>query len=169
MDNIGFAHCMLQEYDKACPVSHFRLLNELSISNSHIFLQIYEAIVTLQQESYGDQAQKGWSISLKKLIFCQVKLYHFEKAFDNLRALEEYLSSRATKTKSSYDDLDRTHALMGEVNYQIFKFPTLAEYTSRAVGCGLCTDDRDGIEVDMWFPKKPSNGSKMSGHRMTYA
>jgi hypothetical protein len=59
--------------------------------------------------------------------------------------------------------------LMGEVNYQIFKFPTCAEYGSRAFGCGLCTDDRNAIEANGWYPKKPANGSKMSGHRMTYA
>jgi hypothetical protein len=124
--------------------------------------------VKLQQESYGDLAQKGWSQSVKKLIFCQIKLYEFEKAFDNLRLLEEYLSTRGKKTKNSADDLQTTHELMGEVNYQIFKFPTISEYTSRAV-CGLCADDRNTIEVGLWFPKKPANGSKMSGHRMTYA
>ena len=107
---------------------------------------------------------------MKKLIYCLVRLYEFEQAFDNLRLLEDYLSARAQNSKSAADDLKKTHELMGEVNYQIFKFPTIAEYTLRAVGaCGSCTDDRDGIDVDPWFPKKPSNGSKMSGHRMTYA
>jgi hypothetical protein len=101
--------------------------------------------VKLQQESYGDLAQKGWSQSVKKLIFCQIKLYEFEKAFDNLRLLEEYLSTRGKKTKNSAEDLQITHV------------------------CGLCADDRNTIEVGLWFPKKPANGSKMSGHRMTYA
>lgn len=107
---------------------------------------------------------------MKKLIYCQVRLYEFEHAFDNLRLLEDYLSTKAQQTKSTVEDIEKAHELMGEVNYQIFKFPTIAEYTRRAVGsCGICTDDRDGIDVDPWFPKKPSNGSKMSGHRMTYA
>ena len=101
-----------------------------------------------------------------------MRLYEFEPAFDNLRDLEDYLSRRAERQTSnvSGEDLDKTHELMGEVNYQIFKFPTIAEYTKRAVGgCGICADDRDGIDVDPWFPKKPANRSKMSGHRMTYA
>jgi hypothetical protein len=98
-----------------------------------------------------------------------VVLYKFEGAFDNLRSLEEYLNSRKYKGKGTNDDLQKTHELMGEVNYHIFKFPTITEYSSRALGCGLCADDRDTIEINEWYPKKPTNGSKMSGHRMTYA
>jgi hypothetical protein len=105
-----------------------------------------------------------------RLIFCQVKLYDYDHSFDNLRTLEEYLSSRGVKTKGIAEDLQKTHELMGQVNYQIFKFPSIAEYGGRALGCGgMCTDDRDSIDPDLWFPKKPRNGSKMSGHRMTYA
>lgn len=72
------------------------------------------------------------------------------------------------KAKTAAEDLDKTHDLMGEVNYQIFKFPTIGEFTSRAA-CGLWADDRDCVDVEAWLPKKPANGSKMSGHRMTYA
>ena len=133
------------------------------------YVKIYEELVTLQKESYGEQAQRGWAASLKKLIYCQIRLYRFESAFDNLRLLETFLSTKGRKAKTAAQDLAKTHELMGEVNYQIFKFPTIAEYTSRAVGCDLCTDVCDGIDVDPWFPKKPVNGSKMSGHRMTYA
>jgi hypothetical protein len=107
---------------------------------------------------------------MRKLIYCQVRLYEFEPAFDNLRLLEEYLSTKGQKMKNGAEDLEKTHELMGLVNYQIFRFPSIAEYTKRAVGaCGVCEDDRDGIDVDPWVPKKPANGSKMSGHRMTYA
>ena len=106
---------------------------------------------------------------MKKLICCQIRLFMFEEAFENLRTLEEYLTSDADRpnTKVAQEDLDMTLELLGNVNYQIFKFPSLGEYASRTVGCG-CDDDRM-IDVDDWFPRKPSNGSKMSGHRMTYA
>jgi hypothetical protein len=129
---------------------------------------VYKDLVKLQSESYGDQAQRGWSQALKRQIFCHIRLYQFEDGFDNLRILEEYLNSKGSKTKNAAVDLRRAHKLMGEVNYQIFKFPSLADYTSR-MSCGMCADDRDGIDVNYWFPKKPANGSKMSGHRMTYA
>ena len=152
MTNIGYCHCRLNEIEKARVV--------------------YKDLVKLQSESYTAQSQRGWSQSLKKLIYCQVVLYEFEDAFDNLRLLEEYLSrAKGSKVKNAKYDLRKTHELMGEVNYQIFKFPTLSDYTSRMSctnGCG-CTDDRDNVDVTIWFPKKPVNGSKMSGHRMTYA
>eukprot|EP00537_Pseudo-nitzschia_pungens_P003368 CAMPEP_0172367352 /NCGR_PEP_ID=MMETSP1060-20121228/20858_1 /TAXON_ID=37318 /ORGANISM="Pseudo-nitzschia pungens, Strain cf. cingulata" /LENGTH=494 /DNA_ID=CAMNT_0013091573 /DNA_START=82 /DNA_END=1566 /DNA_ORIENTATION=+ len=152
MTNIAYCYCKLQEPEKARVV--------------------YKDLVKLQSESYTEQSQRGWSQSLKKLVYCQVVLFEFEDAFDNLRLLEEYLTSRARdKVKNAASDLRRTHQLMGEVNYQIFKFPTLSDYTSRLSctnGCG-CSDDRATVNISNWIPKKPVNGSKMSGHRMTYA
>ena len=149
LENIGFAFCMIREYEKGAST--------------------FSELMSLQQESYGDRAQKEWLEALKRLIFCQIKLYQWEKAFDNLRLLEQRLSRRSAKGTSAEEDLFMTHELMGEVNYQIFRFPSLAEYTARALNCWICNHDRDGIDVDPWFPKKPSNGSKMSGHRMSYA
>lgn len=152
MTNIAYCHCKLSETERARTV--------------------YKDLVKLQSESYTGQSQRGWSQSLKKLIFCQVVVFEFEDAFDNLRLLEEYLTTKARdKVKNAASDLRKTHQLMGEVNYQIFKFPTLSDYTSRLSctnSCG-CSDDRATINVTNWFPKKPINGSKMSGHRMTYA
>lgn len=151
MTNIAFCHCKLKEMDKACV--------------------IYKELIKLQSESYTAPSQRGWSQSLKKLIYCQVLLFEFEDAFENLRRLEEYLTANRSKTKGAASELRRTHELMGEVNYQIFKFPTLSDYTSRLTctnGCG-CSDDRAEINVASWLPKKPLNGSKMSGHRMAYA
>lgn len=149
-DNIGFAHTMLGDLVKA--------------------REVYQKLVDLQKESEGTQGRRGWAAALKKLIFCQIRLYQFELAFDNLRLLEDWLATKGQNMRNVAEDLDKAHELLGEVNYQIFKFPTLVEYTVRAVGsCGLCTDDRDAVDVEDWFPQKPANGSKMSGHRMTYA
>lgn len=148
MENIGYCYCRIGDFDRA--------------------IKTYKELVKLQSETYSDQSQRGWSFAMRKLIYCQIKQYQFENAFDNLRLLEDYLSTKGGKTKSSAADLRRTHRLMGEVNYQIFKFPTLSDYTSR-FACGMCADDRDAIDPSYWFPKKPANGSKMSGHRMTYA
>lgn len=128
--------------------------------------QIYSQLVNLQQDATKDQSQRGWAAALKKEIYCQIRLREFEAAFDNLRLLEEWLATKGQHMRRVDEDLDKTHQLLGDVNYQIFKFPSLAEYTGR---CGLCADDRDAVDADAWFPKKPANGSKMSGHRMTYA
>jgi len=151
MTNIGYCYVKINDKEKA--------------------RTIYKDLVKLQSESYTEQSQRAWYQSLKKLIYCQVIVYEFEDAFDNLRLLENYLSANKGKTRNSTNEKRRTHQLMGEVNYQIFKFPTLSDYTSRLActnGCG-CTDDRSSIDVTHWYPKKPVNGSKMSGHRMTYA
>lgn len=151
MTNIGYCYVKINATDKA--------------------RTIYKELVQIQSESYTEQSQRAWYQSLKKLIYCQVLLYEFEEAFDNLRSLEDFLSANRGKIRNGTNELRRTHQLMGEVNYQIFKFPTLSDYTSRLActnGCG-CTDDRDNVDVTHWYPKKPVNGSKMSGHRMTYA
>jgi tetratricopeptide (TPR) repeat protein len=148
MENVAYCYCMTGAFDKA--------------------RNIYKDIVKLQSESYGEQSQRAWSQSLKKLIYCQIKAYEFEDAFDNLRVLEEYLSVKGNKIKNSAHDLRRAHRLMGEVNYEIFKFPSISDYTSR-FSCGMCGDDRECVDASAWCPKKPANGSKMSGHRMTYA
>ena len=148
IDNVAYCHCRLGDFDKAS--------------------SIYKELVKLQSDSFADQAQKGWSQALKREIFCEIKLYQFEAAFDNLRILEGYLATKGGKTKSGVIDRRRCHKLMGAVNYQIFKFPSLSDYTSR-FSCGMCADDRDCVDASFWFPKKPANGSKMSGHRMTYA
>lgn len=100
------------------------------------------------------------------MIYCQIRLHEFEGAFDNLRLLETWLATKGQNTRHAVEDLDKAHELISEVNYQIFRFPTLADYTGR---CAMCTDDRELVDVEDWFPKKPINGSKMSGHRMTYA
>jgi pentatricopeptide repeat protein len=148
LENIAYCHCKLGDLDKA--------------------VVLYKDMVKLESESYWDQSQRAWSHTMKKLIYCQVKLYRFEDAFDNLRLLEEYLCVKGRKMKNSAIDLNRTHNLMGQVNYQIFRFPSITDFTSR-FSCGMCADDREGVDVDPWAPKKPANGSKMSGHRMTYA
>lgn len=148
LENVGYCYCRIGDFDKA--------------------IKTYKELVKLQSETYGEQSQRGWSQAIKKLIFCQIKQYQFEDSFDNLRLLEDYLCTKGSKAKSSTGDLRRTHRLMGEVNYQIFKFPTISDYTSR-LACGMCADDRDSIDASFWFPQKPTNGSKMSGHRMTYA
>lgn len=147
LDNIGFAYCMLSDIVKA--------------------KTIYCDLVDLQKDPSMDQNQRGWAASLKKVIYCQIRLHEFEAAFDNLRLLEEWLATKGQHMRRAAEDLEKTHELLSEVNYQIFRFPTLADYTGRF---GLCTGDgAELVDAEDWFPKKPANGSKMSGHRMTYA
>lgn len=98
-----------------------------------------------------------------------MKAQDYESAFDNLRLLEDYLSARESTVRNASDDLDTINELIFDANYQIFRFPSIADYVKRAVSCGICGDDGEGETVDLWAPTKPKNGSKMSGHRMSYA
>jgi len=85
----------------------------------------------------------------------------FESALKTLCALEDIqLDAKVTHTK----DLDMTKKLMGQVNYQVLKYPT--------AGCSLfycSSESEDALDLNYWVPKKPANGSKMSGHRVTCA
>lgn len=160
MQNIAYIYCLQTKYSKA--------------------KAIYVDIAKLQQESYVAHAKRGWNASIKSLIYCQLRLFDFESAFDNLRMLEDVLSTQ-TQTGGngvqSNSDLQTTHELMGEVNFQLAKLPSITDYTQRLLvgkGCGgLCEcqpgDFRDAIDAESWFPKRPTKGSKLSGHRMSYA
>ena len=157
MQTIAYVYCLQSKYGKA--------------------KDIYMEVAKIQQESYVSHAKKGWHASIKSLIYCQLRLFDFESAFDNLRKLEDVLSSQET-TGAPSRDLQTTHELMGEVNFQLARLPSIAEYTQRLLvgqGCGLVRDwcqpqeFRDSIDAEGWFPKRPTKGSKMSGHRMSYA
>jgi hypothetical protein len=87
----------------------------------------------------------------------------------NLELLDDYLTTKGGKAKNVIEDMESVYEIMGEVNYQIFKFPTLAETANLAMGCGICSQGEEEIDLSALAPRKPANGSKMSGHRMTYA
>jgi hypothetical protein len=179
LENIAFAYCMRGEYERALKV---RILSRVwwrrIPSPCHNLTgpprganlkKIYKELCTLQQESYSEVSQKGWAQCLRKLIFCQATLRQWEDSMKNLELLDEYLTTKGSKAKNAAEDLEDVYEIMGEVNYQIFKFPTLAETANIAMGCSLCSHDREEINLSALAPKKPINGSKMSGHRMTYA
>ena len=98
---------------------------------------------------------------MKKLVFVELKLQDFESALKTLCTLEDsQLDLEGTDKK----DLAMTRKLMGQVNYQVLKYPT--------AGCGMfycVSESEEAIDLSYWIPKKPVNGSKMSGHRVTCA
>ena len=90
---------------------------------------------------------------------------NYEAAFQNLESLEDvYIENPKKHAKA----LKETTKLMGLVNYEIFKYPSLSETAHRAFGCAPTNGSFFELS-DFWYPKKPVNGSKMSGHRITYA
>jgi hypothetical protein len=147
MDNTAYCRCKLGNFEKAC--------------------KIYNELVILQSSSTNKQSQKDWVQSLKKQIYCEIKLNQYDDAFDNLRMLEDYLETKGDKMKNA---LRRTHKLMAQVNYHMLKLPTLQDYAGWMACAPLCGGGKENvIDAEAWFPKKPVNESKMSGQRMTYA
>jgi hypothetical protein len=91
----------------------------------------------------------------------QLKLKDFEGTLKTLCSLEDIQIELGDQDDQ---ELMLTRRLMGQVNYQVLKYPS--------TGCGIfsCTSDPDeALDIGSWIPKKPLNSSKMSGHRITYA
>ena len=112
-----------------------------------------------QEKSYGE-TQDNCTDTLRKIIYVQIIMTDFESALQSLCALEDMQG--VSKSKPGRE-VQETRKLMGQVNYQVMKYP----------GCSVmsCADEgtEETINLDYWFPSKPLNGSKMSGHRVTCA
>lgn len=144
LENVGYCHTMMNNYDKA--------------------LKAYEEIWETQKLSSDTTEEK--IATLKKLAICSVRLEHWSSAFKYLEILED---AQAGIDEESMDVL-LTRKMMGEVNYQILKLPSLSDHTNRIVGFGLCIGEtEEDVDLDEWTIDKPENTSKMSGHRVTHA
>jgi tetratricopeptide (TPR) repeat protein len=144
LENLGYAYAMLNKYDKALGA----------------FDEIWEALRN-SECSTEDEIDM-----LKNKITCHVHLEQFAVALENLYHLEEMQED----IKEDKAALQATRRLMGEVNYEMLRLPSLADVTNRALGCNMCMGPlEEGINMDNWFIRKPENTSKMSGHRITHA
>lgn len=144
LDNLGYAYVMQGQYEKA--------------------LQSYSD-VWASLETTNDVSEEKVDI-LRKKIICHTHLGQYPVALEDLRKLEE-MQEEISKDPS---ELDATHQLMGEVNYEILRLPSLSDATNRALGCALCMGPpEEGVNLDAWTIEKPENTSKMSGHRVTHA
>ncbi|KAL7579057.1 hypothetical protein ACA910_019095 [Epithemia clementina (nom. ined.)] len=145
LDNLGYAYSMMNMYDKA--------------------LKVYEEIWETQKKSTDPKEEK--ISTLKKLTICCVRLEFYEKAFTYLEFLEDAQVAMADENSR---ELFLTRKMMGEVNYQILKLPSLSDQTNRAVGFALCMGEtEEEVDLEEWIIPKPENTSKMSGHRVTHA
>lgn len=144
LDNLGFAYAMLNQWDKS--------------------LEAYDEIWTTLKLANDITEEKAQM--LRKKIICHVHLEQFQPAFELLRILDEMQDELGADTH----EVLFTHRLMGDVNYQILKLPSLADATNRALGCNVCLGPaEEGCNMDAWVIDKPENTSKMSGHRVTHA
>jgi tetratricopeptide (TPR) repeat protein len=145
LDNLGYAFAMLNKYGEA--------------------LASYNEIWTALGAEHGPASEEKVNF-LRKKIICHVRLEQFSEALENLRVLEELQDD----LNDDQEELDSTRKLMGEVNYEILRLPSLSDATNRALGCALCMGPaEEGVNLEAWVIAKPENTSKMSGHRVTHA
>jgi tetratricopeptide (TPR) repeat protein len=145
LDNIGYAHVMLGKYDKA--------------------LKIYEEIWASQLNSNDKTEDKAET--LRKVVICHARMEQWSKTFEKLEPLDDIYRELYDIDSKEQRDIQK---LMGEVNYQILKLPSLSEATNTALGCAVCSSSgEEKVNLDRWIIEKPGNTSKMSGHRITHA
>jgi len=155
LDNLGFSNAMKASYEPA--------------------IKIYDALLANQQKSY-DQTPMECADTLRKLVWIRLQLQLWDETLENLCLLED---NQIEQFGEDSKEVMNTQELMGQVNYQVLKYPTLVETAARAFNqinvcqscTGQCQEDRDEETLDSehWRPLAPTNSSKMSGHRVTYA
>jgi tetratricopeptide (TPR) repeat protein len=144
VDNLGYAHFMMGKTEKA--------------------LKAYSEMWESQKKSNDPLEDK--SETLRKVVICYVRMENWQKAFEYMEPLEDFYQELDEESKELYD----TRKLMGEVNYQILKLPSLSDATNNALGCVICIGPaEEAISMEAWTMDKPENTSKMSGHRVTHA
>jgi len=141
LDNLGFAQTMNGSSEKA--------------------LTTYQELLSNQEKSYGE-SQSDCARTMRSIIYLQLLHKDYESALKTLCSLEDIQIETAGDKDTK--EIEITRRLMGQVNYEVLKYPT--------TGCGVfgCSlGDEDEIDLEIWKAKKPNNGSKMSGHRVTCA
>lgn len=146
LDNLGYALVMSEDYVKA--------------------LRIYQEFWEEQQDSVRATPEEKTE-TLRKIVYCELNLVKYEKALEHLGIMEDLLADAPEENEII---LEQCQKLMGEVNYQLFKHPSLADAANRTFGCPICPVNEDeDIRRDIWKPVKPVVTSKMSGHRIAHA
>ena len=166
MDNIGFAYTRIGSFESALSVSPDTSCNNTfsescrsqTASQLLFSLQTYRELHSAQDKSYIS-TPLDCADTLRKIVYVQLERQDYEGGLASLCALDDIL---AEQFEESNRQVVETRRLMGKVNYQVLKYPS-------AFTCFGCTTEEDDIDLTPWKPKKPNNGSKMSGHRVTYA
>ena len=147
LDNLGYALVMSDSYEKA--------------------LKIYTEFWEDQQDSSRATAEERVD-TLKKIVYCELHVVKHESALEHLGIMEDLLQDCVGEEQEEL--LEECQKLMGEVNYQIFKHPSLADTANRTLGCPICpVSEEENIHKEIWRPIKPDVTSKMSGHRIAHA
>jgi len=138
--------------------------------------QIYKEILHIHECSKDDVDAKE-AETMKKIAFTNIKLYEYDDAIEMLTDVQEIHPNLKSSTRR------KLNHLMGALHYQATKYPAAKELLLRTLtglGCRsgwnndlLCKCgaeiDEDEIDVRVITPKRPSKGTKMSGHKVSFS
>lgn len=115
---------------------------------------------------------------MKKLVYCQMKLYKYEQALATLYEIE---AIQELNYKDNDPQLQNTRELMGTVHYDMHKHPGFLEMIARNMTVyGFrnpfnsdllcrCAADVESTDFLPCKPAAPPVRTKMSGHKVSYA
>ena len=128
--------------------------------------------------TYLDVGDLEVAEAMKKLVFCQMKLYKYEDAIKTLHEIEAI-------QEMNFDDDDaqliKTRELIASAQYDLHKYPGILEMVARNLtviglrdpfNSDLLCRCAAGVESSDFLPIKPSPPpvkTKMSGHKISYA
>jgi len=138
--------------------------------------QVYKEILLIHESSNDDVDAKE-AEAMKNIAFTNIKLYEYDDALEMLTDVQDIHPNLKASTRRK---LDR---LMAALHYQATKYPAPKELMLRTLtGLGfrsgwnndlLCKcggeSDEDEINVRVITPKRPSMGTKMSGHKVSFS
>ncbi len=120
------------------------------------------------------------SDTLKKMAYCQAKLFLYEDAVSSLKSAKAVLDYHHAPNDSIIEELTE---LIASLHFELFKFPSFFEYISKTVTakgyrdpwntdllCKCAYDiDKGDIDLKICLPQNPMTQTKMSGHKISFA
>mmetsp|Transcript_15976 Transcript_15976/g.23576 ORF Transcript_15976/g.23576 Transcript_15976/m.23576 type:complete len:314 (+) Transcript_15976:162-1103(+) len=120
-------------------------------------LETYNKVRETQENCYKEN-NKDFAVVLRKIVYIHCVRDDYETALGVLGELEDI---QLGLYDAESRQVKETRELMGAVNYELLKYPSAM--------CFMFNNEDEGPNLTNWKPKMPTNGSKMSGHRVTYA
>ena len=151
LENLGYSYAMLGQYEDA-----YTAYNE-------VWMELMKT----------DNRKEEKCELLRKIIYCNARTENWSDCLAQLVLLEDLQTEIAGGLSFDHENqamMKTTRKLMGEVNYQVLKLPSLSAATNAALGCHVCMgSEEEEVDLGAWGLQKPENTSKMSGHRVTHA
>lgn len=165
MEHLGYSYVKYGNFDA-------------SLATYSEIVEMKKSINDTEAFTYLDVGDLEVAEAMKKLVFCQMKLYQYEEA---IKTLEEIQAIQEMNFDDDDVQLIKTKGLIASARYELHKHPGIFEMVARNL---TITGFRDpfnsdllcrcaaGVESSDFLPIKPNPPpvrTKMSGHKISYA